>query len=67
MLYLALVKTSRPLHPSKLVLRDDAEKMKKYLLSISSGVALESLAEYNLKSKTVKFYSVKDLVKFLED
>lgn len=66
-LYIATVKSTCPLSPFRLVLRDDMKQMKDYLLSIPPGETVKELSSYNLKTKKIRFYTLKDLVRFLED
>lgn len=66
MIYIALIKTDDN-KPLLLVVRDEAEEMRDYLLSIPVMHTLESFTVYDSETSQTKHYSLKDLVAFLKD
>lgn len=67
MIYIALVKSKDEGHPSRLIVRDNEKEMKDYLLSIPALYVVETFAVFDSKAKVTKYYSLKDLVRFLKD
>lgn len=66
MIYIALIKTDDN-KPLMLVIRDDVEEMKDYLLSIPVMHVLESFTTWDSERQFMKHYSLGELVKFLKD
>jgi len=67
MIYIALIKSKDEGHPSKLIVRDDPKEIKDYLLSIPARYVVETFAVWDGEKRLVKYYMLKDLVKFLSD
>lgn len=67
MIYIALIKSKDVDRPSKLVVRDDEKEMKDYLLSIPAIDVVKTFVVFDGEKKLTRYYSLKDLVKFLRD
>lgn len=67
MIYIALIKSKDTGHPSRLIVRDNEREMKEYLLAIPVMYVVETFAVWDGEKRLVKYYMLKDLVKFLSD
>jgi len=67
MIYIALIKSKEVNHPSKLIVRDNEQEMKDYLLSIPAVYVVETFAVFDAEAKLTKYYNLRDLVEFLKD
>lgn len=67
MIYIALIKSQDIKQPSRLIIRDDKEEMKQYLLAIPAIDSVKTFAVFDDETKLIKYFKLKDLVEFLKD